>query len=1034
MSEISAKKAEIEAEFKKITKTNQEIDRRIGEAKSAGDEETFQSLLSDLRTMKDREDMLQAQYSDLIAQEEKPKLEKIQKLGEELRQPIALPMPNYMGMYGLPNQPMPDMSNAPSVESQQTRKREIIGELYNAPVGAEGTAAEQMPPGVRGGIGALPTPESDLEYIRKNYPNANVTPITVGGNTEFLVKDANGKILTTLDKGIAGAAGMFAVEAPVTAIETAATLGTLGATKSPMAATAAGAGARLVAGTAADVIARGVLDMPQNLGENIQRRGTEAAIGAALGTAIDVVPASVIAARKPSKFNNEFFKAYEQSVKNLDLPQTAIPAGAQFGPQGIAAAQELSAEFPRSSVANAMRSAQESVRNLFSAWKSKAPVTPNDFTGVAVNLEGQRRALANSIKQSNNVNERIVEGALNRLLRPPAKANIDELGNILQSTIKNAEDQAIKATNDQYAALSQIADNAGFQITASELLDKLPAIKTKVNPSGAFDDSAVKGVVKRLERRRDAPFLIAELDRKLSGLRKMSAKVTSPQEKARLESRIQSMNGELQELNAINKPLNFDEFDQFIRAFNDARPDGGAVGGTTKDVFGAGISSELSALRREIYSNYNATMPDGTVKNLGEEFQKASELVKARGAFEKNTLGAILKEAAGEQATTPRAIVNAAMKEPFTVNRVLQAAKELELSDPTQAGVAQKLQNMMRVQYFDNIGMGVGKGTTRLNYDEGMLNALYGADAPKMARSLDSLNEQLKLLRGAELPKMTLTDLNQLSSALSKEERDSVAKNIIKRNQLEREEENLVRSEIFKAAKKGDFKNIDPDTLSASILSDKATVRDAEVAMAQLSKLSPESRNLFKDDFRRSILDRYPGGEPSAAAPYTPLFDAEKFVKDYNPGTGLTPFAKKVKTVLGEDDANYLFDLAKVYEGNTIRDTRASGVNPRFIATKEGVSAILPIGQIAAPLRRRYLAALLGRGSEKHGLKNALARNALPGDVNEAYNRMFRNAFLTRHGLTSLAHQASSDPEFSAELVRAAREFEEKEGLNLSGQ
>jgi hypothetical protein len=1034
MSEISAKKAEIEAEFKKITKTNQEIDRRIGEAKSAGDEETFQSLLSDLRTMKDREDMLQAQYSDLMAQEERPKLEKIQKLGEELRQPTILPIPNYMGMYGLPNQPMPDMSNVPSVESQEARKREIIGELYNAPVGAGGTAAEQMPSNVRGGIGALPTPESELEYIKRTYPNANITPITVGGNTEFLVKDANGKVLTTLDKGIAGAAGMLAVEAPVQAIETAATLGTLGFTKSPMAATAAGAGARLAAGTVADVITREVLDMPQSIGENLQRRGIEAAIGAGLGVATDVIPASVVAARKPGNFSNEFFKAYQQSVKNLGLPPSTVPAGAQFGPQGLRAGQELAGEFPRSSVASAMRSAQESVRNLFDAWKSKAPVTPNDFSGIAVNLEGQRRALTNSIKQANNVNERVVEGALNRLLQPPAKANIDELGNILQNTIKNAEDQAIKATNDQYAALSEIADNAGFQITASELLDKLPAIKTKVNPSGAFDDFAVKGVVKRLERRADAPFLIEELDRKLSGLKKMSAKVTNPQQKARLESRIRKMDGELQELNAINKPLNFNEFDQFIRAFNDARPDGGAVGGTTKDVFGAGISSELSALRREIYSNYNATMPDGTVKNLGDEFQKASELVRARGAFEKNTLGSILKEAAGEQATTPRAIVNAAMKEPFTINRVLQAAKELETSDPAQAGVAQKLQNMMRVQYFDNIGMSPSKGTARLNYDANMLGALYGADAPKVARSLDSLNEQLKLLRDAELPKMSLTDLNQLSSALSKEERDAVAKGIIKRNQLERQEENLVRSEIFKAAKKGDFKNIDPDALSASILSDKATIRDVEIAMAQLSKLSPESRNLFKDDFRRSILNRYPGGEPSVAAPYTPLFDAEQFIKDYNPGTGLTPLGQKIKSVLGEEDANYLFDLAKVYEGNTIRTAASNNVSARAITTPSGPTVVFPLTQVAGSIRRRYLAALLGKGSEKHGLKKALAKNALPGDVNDAYNRMFKNAFLTRQGLTSLAHQASSDPEFSAELVRAAREFEEKEGLNLSGQ
>jgi hypothetical protein len=64
-------------------------------------------------------------------------------------------------------------------------------------------------------------------------------------------------------------------------------------------------------------------------------------------------------------------------------------------------------------------------------------------------------------------------------------------------------------------------------------------------------------------------------------------------------------------------------------------------------------------------------------------------------------------------------------------------------------------------------------------------------------------------------------------------------------------------------------------------------------------------------------------------------------------------------------------------------------------------------------------------------LKSALARNALPGEVNDAYVKMFKGAFATRQGIMALANQASSDPEFSAELQNAVREFEEKEGLDL---
>jgi len=90
----------------------------------------------------------------------------------------------------------------------------------------------------------------------------------------------------------------------------------------------------------------------------------------------------------------------------------------------------------------------------------------------------------------------------------------------------------------------------------------------------------------------------------------------------------------------------------------------------------------------------------------------------------------------------------------------------------------------------------------------------------------------------------------------------------------------------------------------------------------------------------------------------------------------------------------------------------------------------LPLSQIAGPLRRRYLAAVLGTGTDRHGLRNALAKNALPGDVNDAYVRMFKNAFLTRQGFTALANQAKDSPEFTAELVRTAKEFQQQEELN----
>ena len=81
-----------------------------------------------------------------------------------------------------------------------------------------------------------------------------------------------------------------------------------------------------------------------------------------------------------------------------------------------------------------------------------------------------------------------------------------------------------------------------------------------------------------------------------------------------------------------------------------------------------------------------------------------------------------------------------------------------------------------------------------------------------------------------------------------------------------------------------------------------------------------------------------------------------------------------------------------------------------------------------------YLAAMLATGSERYGLRSALAKGALAGDMNDVYVKTFNRMFATREGMEALIHQTSSDPEFSAELQNAVREFEEKEGLDLGGK
>ena len=1024
MSELQNNKKLIERELGELSSDLVLTAKKIKEAESAGDKEKAFSLREQGLVLDREAERLQSEYDLLQEQEAKPELERIGKLTKELEK-TGFGAYSPIGGVTISNDP-----NPPTKE----RQRELVAEIYKAPVGEGGMAAEQLPTGLMAQVASLPNPTSKAQLLENTFGKGNVLPVNIGGNLEFFIKQPDGGVKTTLDKGIAGLAGI-AVEAPVVAAEIASFLGISAATKSPALAVAGSATVGGVVGTGIDEALRLTYGLPSDLGGTMARRGTQAVIGTALGGVTDVAIPAMRAARIENPFANKFALELEGAAERLmtseqklaakqgrKAGEIQVPMGAKLaGQQGVEMQSELAGTYAKSNITSAALKTQESLIRLFDNFKSKASATPSDFANIAAQKEAQRNALSGNIASLTGRDKRIVAAALDRQTKG-ALSDIDELGDILRVEIKNAEDQAIKSTTEQYDVLEDVANRAGFSISAKELLGLLPRIKGKVNIGGAFDESAVKSVESRLRA-------LAVDENKIASIQKRIDGEKDPEVIRNLSDQIESIRN--------NDKLDFRAFDAYIRAFNDARPDN-AVGGKTKDVFGSGVSAELSKLRRDIYSRFEAVNPNGTVSNLGDEFQLATDRVKARGAFEKNTLGGILREAAGEQATTPRDIVNSVLKEPYTVQRVTQALRELGAANPQKAGEADKMLGLLQLQYMNNIGVGRGGGG-KVQVDDGMLEALFGKQAAAQKRSIDEINRNIGDIKGLDKSKLSFDDLQKMGQPLSDNERKSLAKSITKRLQAEKEEERLINSSIFKLAKKGNFENIDPDVISKAILSPSSTTTDAIVAMRELSKASLEARNLYKGDFRRELLDQFAGGTPTANAPFETLFDTKKFISAYkSPNeTGKTAFAKKLEIVLGKEEAQKLYDIARLYEANIIANTSAPGFNPRFTATNKGVILGLPIGQMGLSTKNRFITGMLSSDSQRNALmialKNGLSKTAMPGAVNDVYNKMAKEMFLTRTGLTALAHQASSDPEFSAEITNMAKEFNEKQGLDLGG-
>lgn len=1005
MSEAVKTKEQLLPEFERVKRLTQVLGQKLDAAKASGNNDEYQSLLEDKKKLKSIENNLQNQWSSITEKEKQPEVERI----SQLRQQLA-------GASAPSGTPYGSLDNT-RLDQNKEKQRELIGQIYNAPPSEGGMPSEQLPAGVRFGVGALATPESELEYLKRTYPDANITPMSVGNSTEFLIKTKDNKTFTTLDMGLAGFGGAALVEAPIVAGSTAAGITTALATKSPVAGTAAATTTEAALGTAADMITRAALGMPQTAsttGEIAMRRGTQAAIGGGLGAVGDIAIPRMTVFRAPAGASNEFMQEFAGPAQRTGIP---MPPGVQFGPRGLMGAQELAGDFPTSRLGGQFRTGQLDLLQPFREIQDFTKRSTGDYASVAANQLQQRRALTTRIAQNTNQNEALVEGALNRLLQPSGKSNIDTLGTALRNSMLEAEQRVIRDRNTLYDEVFNAADNAGFSVTPKEMLDQVLSLKRQANVSNARDASAVNSVIKRLEARVDAPDKLARLQSYANALTRKGKNV--PERTIR----------QIADLQNLARPLNARDFDEFIKAFREARPDD-MVSGASKDVFGRDIAEGLSAYRTNVYDSLSTTLPDGTNATVGDLFRAASTKVAARQTFEENLLGSILKEAAGEQSVSPRGIVNAVMRDPFQMERVLKAARDLEAADPTKAGITKNLQEMMQNQYIDELKTASRGNLSQLNYDRGKLDVLFGPDAGRKARALDTLNDKLKTIKGVSLKDFSRDDLMTLSSALAKSDRNALADQIIKREQTKKLEEELAASEIFKAAKNGQFNNIDPDVLSAAVFSGTKP-RDVEIAMAQLNKVSSDARNMYKSDFARAILDRYKGGERTTAQPFEELFDVNKFLADYGNPTKPTELGRKINTVLGNDMATRIYDIAKLYQGYGIREASQKDLNARIVASSKAVNVLLPIAKLTTYTRNRILAEGLANGSGSNRLRAALARNAMPGDVNDAYMEMFKSAFQTRQGLTSLMRQASGDPEFSAELQQAAKDFEEQEKQNL---
>lgn len=1026
---LISEKAKLDSFFADVNRVLPKLSEELVSARKSGNKELEGQIAQKMITLQSEADLQNNRYAEIQEKLEAPKLREISKATEALRTG-SYKEQEKLSSIGIPGGgimmfPSVAFKTKEQEERENSAKKQLLSIQTNIPSDAINLDSKNMPASQRFVLGALQSADSEAQYLEGKYGQGNIYPVQIDGETRFVVKKKDGTAFTTEKKGAAGTAGAAIVEVPIMASEIGAGIGTLAVTRSPSLAIVASGAARTGVGTLTDSMFEQFAGVEPQWYRAFTRRGGEALFSVATGFAVDRATSKYIGNRISSQFPNEFAQNLEKSASRIMAREKAaastagrkageisIPSGAKIGgPRGLETQQVLAGELPDSGFVGSMKRTQETLRGLWDSYTNNVPIDPAKFANVAKSQRANMEKLTREIANRSNLSADAVKASVEKRMAAynSIGSNTDKLGEDLGKYVIEADtilNEAKKAEINQFADL---ANQAGFEMDAKNLLDLFSSARRELNPKGAVNDVAVKSIEDRLRRRAFAEELLQEAQVKRSEIVNSGRKVPFELEE------------EIKELSAKRGPVDSVEFDSWVKEYNNLYQDN-LVGSGTKDALGSMVSQNVAKKRREIYSNYNVDLPDGTKINLGDQFQKVADSIESRNELQRGLLGRVVAEESGTNKMFPREIVSTVMKEPAKIRKVLDAVKNLEASDPTKAGITADITDKMQKQYLDSLGFGrPGIDIRSIKYDRQMMEELWGNSAPRIMQDMDEIMSTIK--KADYNNQLTFDDVKRMGSVLDLESRRQVKKEIVNRLKSERQLEILQNKEIFKLAKKGDFKSIDPDQLSAVVLSNAFTANETKDLMLSLSKHSTDARNLYKGDFARELLNKFPGGDSPAGPPYTPMFDTEGFVKAMDAPIGKSQFRKKVETVLGEDDANFLYDLATVYNANKIKAIPA-GDPVRFTAGLGGVSFYLAHG-VNRGIRNRLMAAMLTSGSQRHGLKRALAKEIGGGAVDEQYRQMFKEIFTTRNGLMALSNQGKDDEEFSNYLSEMAKKFRE---------
>jgi hypothetical protein len=550
--------------------------------------------------------------------------------------------------------------------------------------------------------------------------------------------------------------------------------------------------------------------------------------------------------------------------------------------------------------------------------------------------------------------------------------------------LKAAEKKANDLKTDAYTAFYQIADRKGVQFDPIDVAKAIESEYFQGLPRNAALEKELQGLYQRPKNARK--------------IQKIDQKLDSPNLKPAQEEKLLRERGRLEKLAG---PLMPKQMDDLVAIFREAVPEGGAVGGTRKEIVSGQASKTISQIRNEAYDSVG----------LMDEWDNARSVLQQRLGFEEQQIGSLLKESLGRSNKTGREIVDDVLSDPRVAKDVLGA---FALNGE---GVAYQGAMSLQQDYLQKIGFGsdVQGRAKDFNFDPDMVRTLFGFSpqgkpngiyGERMVKNLESLKQQIQLEK-LDPSKITSDDVYALGGAISEDSKKQVLSAIVEKNKVAQDLD-LKRNDILlKIAGNGHREAIDRHEFPQALWT-----APSDVIKKTLGKFGPKDQKMIRDDYAEYFFTQYPPKD-GYGPKNVQLFDGPKFLNDIKKQPKIE---ENLRSVVGDEFVDDMINMANVADVITRVAPEKGGLKGGVAISQGGVRPWSSIETITGPAKAR-IAAGMYRAKQLHPLLKKLGKKELsPEEWDKAVSTSLVTTLGGSTGVQALLQTGKYDPLWAAEL------------------